>query len=786
MTGLLGTGQPPSWIAEFPDHYQQERALMARRWRGFLASEADLARGVLAFAGSIRVDLGATRKEYPVLLVYREDTPYRLPMVIPIQTLPAGSDWEWQHVASTNLFRLPHGYRRHQMRVASHGMLCLVETHVDRESEVFWGADLLARAELVFRAIELGNPEPLPDSADAELEAHFPPAGDVLLPDSFYQPDLGDAGYLWLSSADPSGHRDRSYQGAPMLQVGMHIDRLSAATIITASRNMETDAVVNAFPCCEDSGRIRGRWWSMDHEPAPVWNGSELAAEIARGASVADPAGLIAEDIVLRGSNRLGFVGLRFPGRDGASSWLMLLVSIEEMPDKQMQRDDPHNAMREAVLAASVYVLRVHPLCRPELERRNQDRVPSGLADKRVVLFGVGALGGDVAVTLAKAGVGHLVLVDPEPLRGVNVIRHAAGLDAVGVWKTEAVRHLVRQHNPFVDVQCAPEHATAPLRLYKLLNNADLVVSTTADENVEMAVNSAALRMGRTVIYGRALRRGTAARVFRVRPERDACKACLVQYRRDVESGENQSAAVVIPPAEGEIIARECGQAVLAGSAVDLRFAADLTARAALDELGSGVEWNNLVWVLEPWDGASSPLDVPYGVLRHSFAPHPRCPVCQTPRIHTIHFAAGVPAQLQSWAETKSPAETGGVLIGYEDAGTVYVVEATDAGPHATELPTRFLYDDEYVNERLAEALARLGDRGQYVGEWHSHPEATPRPSDLDRRSFASLAEGPLVPTNEPALFIVGVNPATKKTHGVYAASSPLGRGLNPLSLDGW
>ena len=179
-----------------------------------------------------------------------------------------------------------------------------------------------------------------------------------------------------------------------------------------------------------------------------------------------------------------------------------------------------------------------------------------------------------------------------------------------------------------------------------------------------------------------------------------------------------------------------CGQAVLAGSSADLRFAADLTALAALDELGAGVLWNNLLWVLEPWAGAAAPIDVPYGVLRQSQARHPQCTTCQAPRVHEIAIPPDVLAALRVLAEAKPGTETGGALIGYEENGVVYVVEATAAGPNAVEEPTRFVYDAMYINERLRDAATRLGDRGKYVGEWHSHPEADPQPSPRDIRSF--------------------------------------------------
>ena len=110
---------------------------------------------------------------------------------------------------------------------------------------------------------------------------------------------------------------------------------------------------------------------------------------------------------------------------------------------------------------------------------------------------------------------------------------------STGLAKVDALRHMIWQHNPFVNVECFPQSATRTLDgLSALLRGVDLAVSTIADENVEMVINAATVRVGTTAIFGRSLRGGTAARVFRVRPGTDACKECLALHRSfDVSNG---------------------------------------------------------------------------------------------------------------------------------------------------------------------------------------------------------------------------------------------------------
>ena len=61
------------------------------------------------------------------------------------------------------------------------------------------------------------------------------------------------------------------------------------------------------------------------------------------------------------------------------------------------------------------------------------------LKGRSAVLFGAGALGGHVAVTLAESGIDSLKIVDGDLLSPGNVVRHVAGHDQVGGSKVNAV-----------------------------------------------------------------------------------------------------------------------------------------------------------------------------------------------------------------------------------------------------------------------------------------------------------------------------------------------------------
>lgn len=70
----------------------------------------------------------------------------------------------------------------------------------------------------------------------------------------------------------------------------------------------------------------------------------------------------------------------------------------------------------------------------------------AALRDKRVALFGAGALGGHVALVLAESGVRRLTIVDGDVMLPGNVVRHVLGHQAVGAPKVLGVKAFVEDH----------------------------------------------------------------------------------------------------------------------------------------------------------------------------------------------------------------------------------------------------------------------------------------------------------------------------------------------------
>lgn len=110
----------------------------------------------------------------------------------------------------------------------------------------------------------------------------------------------------------------------------------------------------------------------------------------------------------------------------------------------------------------------------------------------RVMVVGCGAVGSRVIEHLAMSGVGHLDLVDPEPLGEENVHRHVLGVDDIGHGKAERLAQLLLKRFPHLAI-CP--HMTRIQTMVEArddaLASADLVVLATGDETLERYLNSA-------------------------------------------------------------------------------------------------------------------------------------------------------------------------------------------------------------------------------------------------------------------------------------------------------
>ena len=105
---------------------------------------------------------------------------------------------------------------------------------------------------------------------------------------------------------------------------------------------------------------------------------------------------------------------------------------------------------------------------------------------------------------------------------------------------------------------------------------------------------------------------------------------------------------------------------------------------------------------------------------------------------------AKVSDKLQELRRQRLPNETGGVLIGAHDVGrrVIYLVDALPSPPDSEELPTAYIRGSQGLAQRVRNISDSTDGMLQYIGEWHSHPDASGvKPSPKDEKLLTWVEE---------------------------------------------
>lgn len=108
----------------------------------------------------------------------------------------------------------------------------------------------------------------------------------------------------------------------------------------------------------------------------------------------------------------------------------------------------------------------------------------------KVGIAGVGGLGSNVAIALARIGVGQLHIVDFDVVEPSNLNRQQYFIDQIGVPKVDALKETLERINPMVNVTCYAERVT-PDNLERIFGSIDILVEAfdSATEKTQLTSN---------------------------------------------------------------------------------------------------------------------------------------------------------------------------------------------------------------------------------------------------------------------------------------------------------
>ena len=150
------------------------------------------------------------------------------------------------------------------------------------------------------------------------------------------------------------------------------------------------------------------------------------------------------------------------------------------------------------------------------------------LAESRVAVIGMGALGTVIANNLARAGVGYLRLIDRDFVETSNLQRQTL-FNEVDVFEhipkaVAAVEHLKKVNSEIIlePVVCDVN----PSNIHQLIKDVDLVLDGTDNYETRFLINDACLQSATPWIYGGVI--GSYGITMNIIPGKTPCFRCLI------------------------------------------------------------------------------------------------------------------------------------------------------------------------------------------------------------------------------------------------------------------
>lgn len=227
-------------------------------------------------------------------------------------------------------------------------------------------------------------------------------------------------------------------------------------------------------------------------------------------------------------------------------------------------------------------------------------RVPTSidLADKSILMIGLGALGGPMFLSLAQAGIGSVHAFDGDHLDPGTLHRSALGLQYAGLMKTEAYGRFVGGNYPDTaavmysyqlgSVRPAGSGPTEWEVLEKILAEVDLIVDATGEFGVNHLSSWLSSKYQVPCVQVSTTVGVWSAIISRFDPTRS--RGCWVCLRKSHEAVDDGGDGIPFPPGDpdGMMQPVACGDRTYVGSGDDIAYVAANATRVCLNLL-SGV-----------------------------------------------------------------------------------------------------------------------------------------------------------------------------------------------------
>jgi len=114
------------------------------------------------------------------------------------------------------------------------------------------------------------------------------------------------------------------------------------------------------------------------------------------------------------------------------------------------------------------------------MNTKKQKRIKETLSKKTVGIAGAGGLGSNAAVSLARSGIGKLIIVDFDRIEKSNLNRQYYFLDQIGMKKVDALKENIFRINPHILIETM-QLKLKPGEMYKPFTTSDIIIEALDD-----------------------------------------------------------------------------------------------------------------------------------------------------------------------------------------------------------------------------------------------------------------------------------------------------------------
>jgi molybdopterin/thiamine biosynthesis adenylyltransferase len=268
----------------------------------------------------------------------------------------------------------------------------------------------------------------------------------------------------------------------------------------------------------------------------------------------------------------------------------------------------------------------------PDPFARIPKELTGALRDKRVAIVGLGSGGSEVALNLASAGVGNLVMFDDDRLHQENYIRHLLDKRDLGRMKVTAIIDALKARD--LPTKAVGHAINVLWRADYFRDNLaearpDVLICATDSNDSRRFINMCAVGLNIPLVIAGILDGGHVGEVICVMPRKTACYECvrlaLGAALAGPESGERASNPYLGVEEDGRSFAVQ---------RFDVTFVSSVATRVALQVLDperyEPLPAEYVVWGREKGNEHAPPFNFLYP-LSFNFVPISRqthCPVC--------------------------------------------------------------------------------------------------------------------------------------------------------------